>query len=164
QDVRWHLLGRLWMRPGIGELVMGATTRGLLARTLRSGAADPNAWPDARIASIWQQFDQGTQRAILRLYRSADERELTRTGAAPALVAAAFAVAYVLVSPPSLDLAAHLLRAKLFSSEGFGIWNNWWYGGHHVPSYSVLFPPIAAALTPQVAAGLAACGSAALFE
>ena len=44
------------------------------------------------------------------------------------------------------------------------MWNNWWYGGHHVPGYSVLFPPIAAALTPQVAAGLAACGSAALFE
>jgi hypothetical protein len=83
---------------------------------------------------------------------------------APTLVAAAFAVAYVLVSPPSLDLAAHLLRAKLFSSEGFGIWNNWWYAGHHVPGYSVLFPPIAAALTPQVTAGLAACGSAALFE
>jgi pimeloyl-ACP methyl ester carboxylesterase len=92
KDVRWHLLGRLWVRPGIGELVMGATTRGMLARTLRSGATDPNAWPDARIASIWKQFDQGTQRAILRLYRSADERELARTGArldqveAPALV------------------------------------------------------------------------------
>jgi hypothetical protein len=83
---------------------------------------------------------------------------------APTVVAAAFAVAYVIVSPPSLDLAAHLLRAKLFSSEGFGIWNNWWYGGHHVPGYSVLFPPIAAALTPQVAAGLAACASAAVFE
>jgi len=83
---------------------------------------------------------------------------------APTVVAAAFAIAYVIVSPPSLDLAAHLLRAKLFSSEGFGVWNNWWYGGHHVPGYSVLFPPIAAALTPQVAAGLAACGSAALFE
>ncbi|HET7048610.1 MAG TPA: alpha/beta hydrolase [Solirubrobacteraceae bacterium] len=81
QDVRWHLLGRLWVRPVIGELVMGATTRGMLARTLRSGAADPDAWPDARIDSIWQQFDQGTQRAILRLYRSADERELTKTGA-----------------------------------------------------------------------------------
>jgi hypothetical protein len=84
--------------------------------------------------------------------------------AAPTLVAAAFAIAYVIVSPPSLDLAAHLLRAKLFSSEGFGIWNNWWYGGHHVPGYSVLFPPVAALLTPQVAAGLAACLSAMLFE
>ncbi len=83
---------------------------------------------------------------------------------APTIVAAAFAVVYVIVSPPSLDLAAHLLRARLFSAEGFGIWNNWWYGGHNVPGYSVLFPPIAALLTPQVAAGIATTGTAALFE
>jgi pimeloyl-ACP methyl ester carboxylesterase len=92
QDVRWHRLARLWVRPWIGELVMGATTSGMLARTLRSGTVDPDAWPDARIASIWEQFDQGTQRAILRLYRAADATELTRTGAtldrldAPALI------------------------------------------------------------------------------
>jgi hypothetical protein len=83
---------------------------------------------------------------------------------APTLVAAAIALVYVIVSPPSLDLAAHLLRAKLFSSEGFGLWNNWWYAGHNVPGYSVLFPAVAALLTPQVAAAIAAAGSAALFE
>lgn len=83
---------------------------------------------------------------------------------APTLVAAAFAIAYVIISPPSLDLAAHLLRAKLFSAEGFGLWNNWWYGGHNVTGYSVLFPPVAALITPQVAAAIAAVGSAALFE
>jgi hypothetical protein len=83
---------------------------------------------------------------------------------APAAIAAAFAIVYVIVSPPSLDLAAHLLRAKLFSVEGFGIWNNWWYAGHDVPGYSVLFPPIAALLTPQIAAGIATTGTAALFE
>jgi hypothetical protein len=82
---------------------------------------------------------------------------------APTAVAALFAVAYVIVEPPSLDLAAHLLRAKLFSAEGFGIWNNWWYAGHNVPGYSVLFPPIAALLTPQVAAVIATTGTAALF-
>jgi hypothetical protein len=80
------------------------------------------------------------------------------------LVAGVFALVYVIVSPPSLDLAAHLLRAKLFSSEGFGIWNNWWYDGHHVPGYSVLFPPIAAALTPQLAGAIATTATAALFE
>ncbi len=84
--------------------------------------------------------------------------------AAPTIVAAAFAIAYVIISPPSLDLAAHLLRARLFASEGFGLWNNWWYAGHNVPGYSVLFPAVAALLTPQVAAGIAAVGSAALFE
>ena len=83
---------------------------------------------------------------------------------APTAVASLFAIVYVIISPPSLDLAAHLLRAKLFSAEGFGLWNNWWYAGHHVPGYSVLFPPVAALLTPQVAGGLAAVGTAALFE
>jgi pimeloyl-ACP methyl ester carboxylesterase len=81
QGVRWHLLARLWIRRGIGELVMGATTRGMLARTLRSGSVKPDAWSDQRIASIWSHFDQGTQRAILRLYRSADQSELAAAGA-----------------------------------------------------------------------------------
>ena len=84
--------------------------------------------------------------------------------AAPTLLAAAIALAYVLISPPSLDLAAHLLRAKLFGAEGFGLWNNWWYGGHHVPGYSVLFPPLAWLLSPQVVAALACVGTAAAFE
>jgi hypothetical protein len=83
---------------------------------------------------------------------------------APTAVAAAFAIVYVIVSPPSLDLAAHMLRAKLFSQEGFGIWNNWWYAGHDTPSYSVLFPPLAVLLTPQVVAAIATVGTAALFE
>jgi hypothetical protein len=84
--------------------------------------------------------------------------------AAPTLIAAAFAIVYVALSPPSFDLAAHMFRAKLFSTEGFGIWDNWWYAGHHTPSYSVLFPAVAAALTPQVAGGIATTGTAALFE
>jgi hypothetical protein len=84
--------------------------------------------------------------------------------AAPTLIAGVLATVYVIVSPPSFDLAAHLFRAKLFSAEGFGIWNNWWYGGHHTLGYSVLFPPISAALSPQLAAGIAATGTAALFE
>ena len=83
---------------------------------------------------------------------------------APALLAGILAAVYVIVAPGSGDLAAHLLRAKLFSSEGFGLWNNWWYAGHPVLLYSVLFPPVAAALTPQLAAAVAATGTAALFE
>jgi hypothetical protein len=83
---------------------------------------------------------------------------------APTLVAAVFAAAYVIISPPSLDLAAHLFRAQLFRVEGFGLWNNWWYSGHDIVGYSVLFPAVSAALTPQLAGALAATGSAALFE
>jgi hypothetical protein len=80
------------------------------------------------------------------------------------LAAAVIAAAYVIISPRSEDLAAHLLRAKLFATEGFGIWNNWWYAGHNVPGYSVLFPPLGALLTPQVAGAIAIVPSAALFE
>ena len=74
------------------------------------------------------------------------------------------AAAYVLIAPRSEDLAAHMLRSKLFATEGFGLWNNWWYGGHHVLGYSVLFPPLAALLTPQLVAATSVPVSAALFE
>jgi hypothetical protein len=74
------------------------------------------------------------------------------------------AVVYVIVSPASEDLAVHLLRAKLFAAEGFGIWNNWWYAGHNVPGYSLVFPPLGALLTPQLAAALTAPPTAAVFE
>jgi hypothetical protein len=82
----------------------------------------------------------------------------------PTLLAGTLALAYVVVSPRSIDLAAHLLRAELFGAEGFGLWNNWWYGGHHILGYSVLFPPVAWLLTPQVAAAIAVTGAAAAFE
>ncbi|MFL5337736.1 MAG: hypothetical protein ACJ8H8_32350, partial [Geminicoccaceae bacterium] len=84
--------------------------------------------------------------------------------AAPALLAGAAALAYVLVSPPSVDLAAQLLRTRLFGAEGFGLWNNWWYAGHNVLAYSVLFPPLAWLLTPQIVAAAALTGSAIVFE
>jgi hypothetical protein len=79
------------------------------------------------------------------------------------VVAALLAAAYVLISPPTQDLAAHLFRAHLFSRQGFGLWNDYWYAGHHVPGYSVLFPAVSALLTPQLAAALAATATAAVF-
>jgi pimeloyl-ACP methyl ester carboxylesterase len=49
---------------------MGSTARWMLARALRRASAQPQAFPDASIALIWEQFDQGTQRALLRAHRS----------------------------------------------------------------------------------------------
>jgi pimeloyl-ACP methyl ester carboxylesterase len=76
----WPRVVRLWRTRGIGELVMGATSKPLLARTLRHGTVRPEAWPDGRIAAVWSQFDQGTQRAILRLVRSALDNMLGSGG------------------------------------------------------------------------------------
>ena len=52
-------------------------------------------------------------------------------------------------------MAAHAYRAWLFDEEGFALWNSQWYGGHHVPGYSLLFPPLAGLLG---AAGAVAAG------
>jgi pimeloyl-ACP methyl ester carboxylesterase len=67
----WPRLLKWWRAPLVGEGLMGSTTRGMMARTLRRGSVNPSAWSDERIATVWDQFDQGTQRAILRLVRSA---------------------------------------------------------------------------------------------
>jgi hypothetical protein len=89
---------------------------------------------------------------------------VTRWRLAPAVAAAGIAALYLILDLRTGDLAAHLYRADLFSREGFTIWNGNWYGGHHTPAYSVLFPPLAHLLTPQVAGALAAVAAAALFE
>jgi hypothetical protein len=73
------------------------------------------------------------------------------------------AVAYMALRPPSVDLAAQLFRVELFSSDGFLAWNNYWYGGHYLLGYSLLFPPLGAAVGAGVAGGLAAVAATALF-
>jgi len=65
----WPRSARLWRRRLLGELAMGSITRGLFARWLRRASAGAGAWPRERVAALWEQFDQGTQRAILRLHR-----------------------------------------------------------------------------------------------
>jgi pimeloyl-ACP methyl ester carboxylesterase len=77
---QWPGIVRWIRRPGIGELVMGSVNRWLLARILRHASATPDAWPDARVDAVWEQFDQGTQRAILRLHRSVDAPALAASG------------------------------------------------------------------------------------
>jgi pimeloyl-ACP methyl ester carboxylesterase len=76
----WPAPVRWWRRLAVGELLMGSVNRWLLARTLRGGSASAAAWPDARVTAIWEQFDQGTQRAILRLHRSVDVADLAVAG------------------------------------------------------------------------------------
>lgn len=83
---------------------------------------------------------------------------------APAAVAAALAAVYLIWQPPSLDLAAAEYRAWLFGHAGFTLWDAQWYGGHHVPGYSVVFPPLARWLGPRLLGALAVVAAAVLFE
>jgi MFS family permease len=74
----------------------------------------------------------------------------------PTAVAAAAAAVYLITDPASADLAAQRFRADLFEREGFTLFSTAWYGGHHTPGYSVLFPPLGALLGPQLTGALAA--------
>lgn len=66
----WHRVARAWRTPVVGELVMGFTNRRAFKRTLPEGIAD----------RAYDEFDQGTQRAVLRLYRASPPEVLARAG------------------------------------------------------------------------------------
>jgi pimeloyl-ACP methyl ester carboxylesterase len=70
---RWHRIARIWRVRFAGEVFMGLTSQ----RTI--GMLAPELKPRAEV--IAQRFDQGTQRAVLQLYRSAPEAAMARAGA-----------------------------------------------------------------------------------
>jgi pimeloyl-ACP methyl ester carboxylesterase len=80
---QWHRAAGLWRTPLLGELAMGLTFKRVMSRA---------GVPDALIDRAYERFDHGTQRAILKLYRSAPPQTLEAAGArlaeirAPALV------------------------------------------------------------------------------
>ena len=78
---RWHRTARIWRTPGLGELAMGATTRFTLKLASRESNATPGPMPDSFLDTVLDHFDQGTQRAILRLYRSSPPEVLAASGA-----------------------------------------------------------------------------------
>ena len=96
---RWHRVARVWRLPLLGEMAMGLTFKATLRRALAPAFAGPV--PPAFVEDLWSHFDQGTQRSVLRLYRSASEEDLTAAGSAlshisaPALVVWGAADPYV---------------------------------------------------------------------
>ncbi len=82
---------------------------------------------------------------------------------APTLLATAIAAAYLIWAPASQDLAAATFRAEFFERNGFETWNDLWYSGHYLLSYSVLYPPIAALVGVRETGALVVVAAAALF-
>jgi hypothetical protein len=72
-------------------------------------------------------------------------------------------VVYLIVSPPSGDLAAATYRGEVFAHAGFTLWDNGWYGGHYLPGYSVLAPALGALLGERLLLGLCTIAAAGLF-
>jgi pimeloyl-ACP methyl ester carboxylesterase len=89
---RWHPTARIWRTPVAGELFMGTSTKFMAKLMLRRMKALPADAIDAEVDATFEDFDHGTQRAILRLYRSSPSEVLAKAGdrlgevTAPALV------------------------------------------------------------------------------
>lgn len=86
-----------------------------------------------------------------------------RRFAEPGLVAAALAAVYLISQPSSADHAAQVFRSGLFEQQGLAAWSNLWFGGHHLPGYSVLFPALGALIGPREVGALATVAGALLF-
>jgi hypothetical protein len=80
------------------------------------------------------------------------------------LLAAALAVVWLALGPRTPDLAAQFYRVDLWAHGGFAVWDDNWYGGHHLPAYSLTFPPLAALIGLRLTGAAAAVLSTALFE
>jgi pimeloyl-ACP methyl ester carboxylesterase len=88
---RWHYLARIWRTPILGELFMASVSRTGFRLLLRHG--NPRGLPPEFVDRMYDDFDAGTRRAVLRLYRATDPSVFfrafaaaTRTWRAPALV------------------------------------------------------------------------------
>jgi pimeloyl-ACP methyl ester carboxylesterase len=66
---RWHKMARLWRRPLVGELVMALSNRRAWRRGME-GAAGERSLPLEFVDRMYDDFDRGTRRAVLRLYRA----------------------------------------------------------------------------------------------
>jgi pimeloyl-ACP methyl ester carboxylesterase len=77
---RWHRIARVWRTRGAGELMMGATNRTTLKLLSRDASAADGPMPERFLDQVIEHFDQGTQRAILRLYRTSPEDALAAAG------------------------------------------------------------------------------------
>ena len=71
---RWYLLAKVWRTPVAGELLHWTLTPRTFRWLVRRG--NPKGLPDEAVERMCRQYDRGTQRTVLRLYRSADAKRL----------------------------------------------------------------------------------------
>jgi hypothetical protein len=83
--------------------------------------------------------------------------------AVPLAIAGLLSVLYLVIAPLSADHAAQLFRTELFEQSGPALWNNYWFGGHYLPTYSLLAPAIGSWIGFRLMGVAAVIGTVALF-
>jgi pimeloyl-ACP methyl ester carboxylesterase len=126
-EYRWHWAARAWRTRGLGELMLATTTRFSTRQILRQATPKPGSLPEV-VDEIHRYLDRGTKRAILQLYRDADEEKLGALGRdlgklrCPALVVWGDADPYI--PPRFADWYAQALggEARVEHLAGAGHW------------------------------------------
>ena len=77
---RWHRIARAWRTRGLGEFAVGILNPWVLRQVSRQSNATKGPMPAEFLRLVSEHYDQGTQRAILRLYRSAPPEALAAAG------------------------------------------------------------------------------------
>jgi pimeloyl-ACP methyl ester carboxylesterase len=65
---RWHYLARIWRTPVLGELFQATATLPAFRLLLLRG--NPRGLPRSFVERMYRDYDRGTKRAVLRLYRA----------------------------------------------------------------------------------------------
>jgi len=73
-DYRWYLLAKVWRTPGAGELLHWTLTKPTFRALLERG--QPKGLPREAVDRMARDYDRGTQRAVLRLYRASPAARL----------------------------------------------------------------------------------------
>jgi pimeloyl-ACP methyl ester carboxylesterase len=68
---RWHYLARIWRTPVLGELFQRLATRQGFHLLLKHG--NPRGLPRDFVDGMYDDYDRGTRRAVLRLYRATSD-------------------------------------------------------------------------------------------
>jgi hypothetical protein len=89
---------------------------------------------------------------------------MTRRLPAGLSTAVLLVTAWLICDPLTPDLAAQTYRVHLFDHSGLIVFDTYWYGGHTLPGYSLLFPVLASLLGMRVLAAAAVIVSSAIFE
>ncbi|MBJ7329527.1 MAG: alpha/beta hydrolase [Solirubrobacteraceae bacterium] len=124
---RWHRAARLWRMRGVGEFAMGLSIKSVVGASLKEAMPQGGPAVKALRDQVMEHFDQGTQRAILKLYRTSPPDALAAAGTrlgtitAPALVLWGDDDPYI-PSRFGSGYAAALGDAQLELVEGAGHW------------------------------------------
>jgi hypothetical protein len=87
----------------------------------------------------------------------------TRTRIALLAFVAALIALWLVVDPRTPDLSAQVYRVALFHQLGWAVWDTHWYGGHSLPGYSLLYPPLASLLGIRALGAVCVLASTLLF-